>query len=190
MRTEPPGPHTAGERAAVILDAIEAHPQFGRLRTGTLAYAERWVTFTGFPLLAEWDVHVDAPGLFVEAVRTMAMRAAVFELTGDERLAELAVAGPVDEMVHALATQFAALSRLQADLVLMFVPSTGVRAGRFGYGWRTEDSDGYDLDGYTDRVYRASGWGEPPRRFWLGHIETRRSHLFTFGRQEDRRRAW
>lgn len=302
-------PHTVGERAAVILDAIEAHPHFERLRTSTLAYSQRWVTFTGLPLIAEWDVVVDGPGLFVEAVRTMAMRAAVYELTGDERAAELAVSAPVDEMLHALAAQLTPLTRLQTDLSLTFVSSTGGRSvgergtrghpvpgpsvpghsvtghpvvgppvpgspgvgypimgypaagyavGASAFGARAVDRstsgvraggrrpvglraggrhrvdgfsaagrpptgaaergvpDGsdvsgrdmaegdaavYDLDGHTDQIYRAAGWGEPPRRFWLGCLEARRrldvlyehyesigihagggAHFLTFGR--------
>ncbi|WP_261574428.1 hypothetical protein [Frankia gtarii] len=70
-----PSPHLAGERAAVILDAIEAHPEFDRLRASTLKYPTCWATFTGYPLIAEWDLDADGPHLFVEALRTMAMKA-------------------------------------------------------------------------------------------------------------------
>ncbi|MCM3886133.1 hypothetical protein [Frankia sp. R82] len=184
-----PSPHAAGERAAVILDSIEANPLFDRLRTSTLAYPECWATFTGYPQVAEWDLDADGPNLFVEALRTMAMKAAVYELTGDEQAAELDVAAPVDEMVHALTAQFTVLSRIQADLSVTFIHSTDNE--RFGY----------DAEGYTDQVYRAAGWGEPPRRYWLAKAETARrlgilfehyesigvqaggrSHFFTFGR--------
>ncbi|WP_261562850.1 hypothetical protein [Frankia tisae] len=184
-----PSPHAAGERAAVILDAIEAHPEFGRLRASTLQYPTCWATFTGYPLVAEWDLDADGSHLFVEALRTMAMKAAVFELTGDERAAELDVSAPVDEMVHALTAQFTILSRIQQDLTVTFIHSTDNE--RFVY----------DEDGYTDEVYRAAGWGELPRRYWIGQQETQRrlgilfehyesigvqrggrSHYFTFGR--------
>ncbi len=184
-----PSPHVVGERAAVILDAIEAHPEFGRLRTSTLKYPDCWATFTGYPLVAEWDLDADGPHLFVEALRTMAMKAAVFELTQDERAAELEVSAPVDEMVHALTAQFTILSRIQQDLTVTFIHSTDNE--RFGY----------DEDGYTDEVYRAAGWGALPRRYWIGKAETNRrldilfehyesigvqrggrAHFFTFGR--------
>ncbi len=184
-----PSPHAAGERAAVILDAIEAHPEFARLRSSTLAYPECWASFTGYPLIAEWDLDADGPNLFVEALRVLAMKAAVYELTGDEKAAELLVAAPVDEAVHALIAQFTILSRIQRDLSVTFIHSTDNE--RFAY----------DAEGYTDQVYRAAGWGELPRRYWLGKAETvrrldilfesyesigvqqgGRSHYFTFGR--------
>ncbi|WP_261565302.1 hypothetical protein [Frankia gtarii] len=184
-----PSPHLAGERATVILDAIEAHPEFPRLQASTLQYPECWATFTGYPLIAEWDLDADGPHLFVEALRTMAMKAAVFEFTRDEKTAELDVSAPVDEMVHALTAQFTILSRIQADLSLTFIHSTDNE--RFAY----------DAGGYTDEVYRAAGWGELPRRYWIGKAETSRrldilyehyesigvqrggrSHFLTFGR--------
>jgi hypothetical protein len=184
-----PSPHTAGERAAVILDLIQEHPEFDRLRASTLKYPTCWATFTGYPLIAEWDLDADGPNLFVEGLRTMAMKAAVFELTRDDRAAELLISAPVDEMVHALTAQFTILSRIQNDLALVFIHSTD--AERFDY----------DVDGYTDQIYRAAGWGELPRRYWLGKTETKRrldilfehyesigvqaggrSHFFTFGR--------
>nr|WP_240724180.1 MULTISPECIES: hypothetical protein [unclassified Frankia] len=189
MIVDLPSPYTGGERAAVIMDMIQEHPEFDRLRSSTLKYPTCWATFTGYPLIAEWDLDEDGPHLFVEGLRTMAMKAAVYELTGDERAAELLVAAPVDEMVHALTAQFTILSRIQADLRVTFVHSTD--AERFDY----------DVDGYTDQIYRAARWGELPRRYWLGKAETARrlnilsehyesigvqaggrSHYFTFGR--------
>lgn len=157
-----PIPYAIGPQAAALLDAIEMHPLFPRLRTSTLKYPECWATFTGYPIISEWDLDEDGPRLFVEALRVMAMKAAVFAATGDERAAELEVSAPVDEMVHALTAQFTILSRIQADLTGSFIHSTDNE--RFTY----------EEDGYTDQVYRAAGWGELPRRYWIGQAETRR----------------
>src|SRR5262245_40586778 len=52
-------PYPTGRRAAEILDAVEAHPLFERLRTSTLAYPTCWATFTGYPLISEWDIDTD-----------------------------------------------------------------------------------------------------------------------------------
>ncbi len=79
------------------------HPEFERFRLSTLAYPECWATFTGYPLVAGWDLDQDGPALFDEALRVMCLKAAVFRLTdGDEQAAELMCAPPVDEMIHAL----------------------------------------------------------------------------------------
>ena len=58
----------------------------------------------------------DAGPLLIEALRVLALKAAVFELTdGDEQAAELLVPGPVDEMVHAVLAQFTVMTRIQTD---------------------------------------------------------------------------
>ncbi|WP_083391106.1 hypothetical protein [Parafrankia soli] len=162
MATAQVDAYPTGRRAAEILDLVEEHPLFDRLRASTLAYPECWATFTGYPVINEWDLDEDGPHLFEEALRTMAMKAAVYDATGDERAAELDVAAPVDEMVHALTAQFTLLSRIQTDLGVTFIHSTDNE--RFQY----------DADGLTDMIYRAAGWGEPRRRYWIGKAETAR----------------
>jgi hypothetical protein len=153
---------TVGRRADEILAAAYSSPLFDRLRASTLAYPDCWATFTGFPLVAGWDLDRDGPPLFFEALRVMALKAAVFELTGSEYEAELDVPAPVDEMVHALTAQFTLLVRLQAELGVTFVHMTDRE--RFGY----------DVGGQTDALYAAAGWGEPNRRYWIGREETSR----------------
>lgn len=90
MTVHRPDPHTAGRRAAEILNAIEAHPDFPRFRLSTLAYPDCWSAFTGYPIIAEWDLDADGERLFVEALRTMAMKAAFSATTsrsGSSRVA-------------------------------------------------------------------------------------------------------
>ncbi|WP_322751325.1 MULTISPECIES: hypothetical protein [unclassified Frankia] len=66
--------------------------------------------------------------------------AAAYELRADEPLAELDVSAPVNEMVHALTAQFTVLSRIQTELVLVFIHSTDNQ--RFQY-----NEDGYTRPG-------------------------------------------
>jgi hypothetical protein len=167
-----PDPETVGRRAEEILCAVEACRDFERLRAATLAYPTCWATFTGYPIVAQWDLDTDGGPLFVEALRAMALKAAMFELTGSEAAAELDVSAPVDEMVHALTAQFTLLSRIQTRLGLTFVHATDRE--RFTY----------DVGGYTDLAYQAAGWGEPDRRYWIGLAETKRRLQVLFARYE------
>ncbi|WP_018639531.1 hypothetical protein [Parafrankia elaeagni] len=187
-REDMPDPFAVAPRAVEIFDAIRDSGEFDRLRASTLKYPDCWATFTGYPIIAEWDLDQDGEHLFDEALKVMAMKAAVYEQTGDERLAELDVSAPVDEMVHALTAQFTILSRIQTELDVVFIHSTDNE--RFQY----------DTDGYTDQVYAAANWGVMPRRYWIGQQETQRrlrvlfehyesigvqqggrAHYFTFG---------
>ncbi|KPM57663.1 hypothetical protein ACG83_03445 [Frankia sp. R43] len=167
-----PDPFGVAPRAVEIFDAFRDHREFDRLRTSTLKYPDCWATFTGYPIIAEWDLDADGPYLFTEALKVMAMKSAVFEQTGDERLAELDVSAPVDEMVHALTAQFTILSRMQTELDVVFVHSTDNE--RFQY----------DEDGYTDQIYAAANWGVIPRRYWIGQEETRRRLAVLFEHYE------
>ncbi|ONH55448.1 hypothetical protein CcI49_28405 [Frankia sp. CcI49] len=177
-----PDPRSVAARAGEIFDAIRDHDQYDRLRTSTLKYPDCWATFTGYPIIAEWDLEADGPHLFTEALKVMAMKAAVYEETGDERLAELDVSAPVDEMVHALTAQFTILCRVQAELGLVFIHSTDNE--RFQY----------DKNGYTDQIYAAANWGVMPRRYWIGRAETERrlsvlfEHYESIGIEEGGRR--
>ncbi len=91
-----------GRRAAEILAAIEADPGFGRLNDSSKKYVDCWATFTGYPVIARWNLEQDKDNLFREAMRALSLKAAVFEQTGgDEEAAELLLSLPVDEMTHA-----------------------------------------------------------------------------------------
>jgi hypothetical protein len=133
------------------------------LRSSSMRYSTCWATFTGYPLVCRWDLDRDAGPLLTEALRVLALKAAVFELTGgDERAAELLVPAPVDEMVHAVLAQFTVMTRMQADLGVVFPHATELE--RFDY----------TRGCVTDEFYAAAGWGEQPSRYWLDAAEVER----------------
>jgi hypothetical protein len=122
MTVNLPAPAAVGKRAAQILTAIEEHPLYGRLKHSSTKYTDCWGTFTGYPLISEWDLQKDAEPLFTEAMRVLALKTAVYELTvGDEHTAELECSAPVDEMVHAVLAQYTLWQQLTASLGIAFV---------------------------------------------------------------------
>jgi hypothetical protein len=152
-----------GERAAQILRAMQAHPGYQRLRSSSMKYSTCWATFTGYPLVSRWNLDRDAEPLLTEALRVLALKAAVFELTeGDEAAAELLVSAPVDEMVHAVLAQFTVMSGMQDDLELTFPHATELERFDYTRGCLTDD------------YYAAAGWGEQPQRYWLDAAEVTR----------------
>jgi hypothetical protein len=154
---------TTGTRAAEILAGIEAHPAYERLTCSSMRYTDCWATFTGYPVVSNWDLATDARPLLVEALRVLALKAAVFELTGgDEPAAELPVPGPVDEMVHAVLAQFTVMTRIQADLGVSFPHATEHETFTYTRGCLTDD------------LYAAAGWGAQPLRYWLEADEVNR----------------
>ncbi|MFI5938128.1 hypothetical protein [Actinoplanes sp. NPDC051494] len=145
-----------GDRARQIHEAITNHPQYGRLTTSSMKYSPCWATYTGFPTISKWDLDTDNEPLLHEALRVLAIKAAVFELTGgDEVTAELLVPDPVDEMIHAVLAQFTVMTTLQADLGVQFPHATEL------------EKFTYTLGCPTDQYYAAAGWGVPPQRYWL-----------------------
>jgi hypothetical protein len=153
----------AGRRATQILAEIEAHPAYKRLTGSSMRYVDCWATFTGYPVVSKWDLATDAGPLLIEALRVLALKAAVFELTdGDEQAAELLVPGPVDEMVHAVLAQFTVMTRIQTDLRVTFPHAT------------EHESFSYRRGCLTDALYQAAGWGERPLRYWLDAAEVDR----------------
>lgn len=158
-----PDPQGVGARAAAILDALRSDSDFERLTASTSLYASCWSTFTGYPIVANFDLDTDTEPLFAEAVKVLALKAAVFELTdGDEEAAELVVSAPVDEMVHAVLAQHTLVVQMQLRLGIEFVHMTDQER----FGWQPGD--------YTERCYRAAGWGDPPGRYWIDAEESAR----------------
>ncbi|MGH3706743.1 MAG: hypothetical protein ACRDRU_19885 [Pseudonocardiaceae bacterium] len=156
-------PERVGARAARILAAMRAHPGYDRLRGSSMKYSTCWATFTGYPLVSQWSLERDAGPLLTEALRVLALKAAVFELSGgDEAAAELLVSAPVDEMVHAVLAQFTVMSRMQADLGVVFPHATELERFDYTRGCRTDD------------YYAAAGWGAQPPRYWLDSAEVSR----------------
>lgn len=158
-----PPVQTVGGRAAEILAAIQADADYDRLVSSTSLYASCWSTFTGYPIVANFDLDTDTAPLLEEALRVLALKSAVFELTdGDETAAELLVSAPVDEMVHAVLAQHTLVVQLQQRLGIEFVHMTD----RERFGWDPGD--------YTERCYSAAGWGTPPQRYWIPEGEAAR----------------
>ncbi|GGV73642.1 hypothetical protein GCM10010277_87470 [Streptomyces longisporoflavus] len=158
-----PAPEIVARRAREILAIVEADPEFDRLRTACAKYDEDWQSFTGYALVDGFDVAKDTGPLFPEAMRTMAIKSAVYEMTDqDEEAAEIPVAVPVDEMIHALAAQFTVLCRIQERTDIKFVHATD-----------RESIGEWDHGDYTHQVYRAA-WGPMNERYWLGKEETAR----------------
>ncbi|MGW4276670.1 hypothetical protein ACWEGQ_30975, partial [Streptomyces seoulensis] len=89
-----------------------------------------------------------------DQVKALCLKAAVYELTGDENAAEIPIAVPVDEMTHAMIAQPQLLARITARVGVVIIHQTDQEHT----DWRPDD--------YTHKVYRAA-WGEPDRRLWL-----------------------
>lgn len=158
-----PEPAVVGPRAAQILEAVRGHWLYERLTGSSMKYSTCWATFTGYPLVSRWDLDRDAGPLLQEALRVLALKAAVYELTrGDEAAAELLVPAPVDEMVHAVLAQFTVMTTLQSELGVRFPHATELE--RFDY----------TRGCITDHLYAAAGWGEQPLRYWLSAEEVER----------------
>ncbi|WFE51192.1 hypothetical protein [Micromonospora sp. WMMD1155] len=158
-----PEPAEVGRRAAEILDLITQHPSSERLRSSSMKYSSCWATFTGYPAISQWSLDRDAGPLLTEAMRVLALKAAVFELSGgDEEAAELLVPAPVDEMIHAVLAQFTLMSRMQRDLGVTFPHATELEEFTYTRGC------------LTDAYYAATGWGPQPLRYWLDSAEVTR----------------
>lgn len=163
MTTTLPRPRAVGARAAALLTELQDDPDFDRLAASTALYASCWSTFTGYPIVCQFDLDTDTEPLFAEATKVLALKAAVYELTdGNEEAAELVVSAPVDEMVHAVLAQATLVGRMQARLGIAFVHMTDQER----FGWEPDD--------FTQECYEAAGWGTPPSRYWIGADETAR----------------
>lgn len=158
-----PEPEVVGPRAAEILNAIRGHWLYERLTGSSTKYSTCWSTFTGYPLVSRWNLDRDAGPLLEEALRVLALKSAVFELTdGDEAAAELLVPAPVDEMVHAVLAQFTVMTRMQSELGVIFPHATELERYDYTRGC------------ITDEFYAAAGWGQQPLRYWLSADEVER----------------
>jgi hypothetical protein len=161
--TTRPSASAVGRRAVEILNALEGDEAFERLVSSTALYASCWSTFTGYPVVCEFDLDADTAPLFTEAMRVLALKAAIYELTaGDEEAAELVVSPPVDEMVHAVLAQHTLCVQLEQRLGIGLVHMTDQER----FGWQPGD--------YTQECYQAAGWGTPPERYWIDAAEVKR----------------
>ncbi|MFG3266866.1 hypothetical protein [Streptomyces bobili] len=81
--TELPAASTVADAAKLILDGIKGDREFDAFKAASLEYSEDWQCFTGFPVVQRWNLEADAPALFEEGLRALALKAAVYELTAD-----------------------------------------------------------------------------------------------------------
>lgn len=152
-----------GKLAADILRRMQEHPAHKRLVTSSMKYSTCWATFTGYPVIAFWNLDRDAAPLLDEALKVLALKAAVFSLTGgNEQAAKLLVPSPIDEMVHAVLAQFTVMCDIQIDLEIRFPHATELERFDYTHGCATDD------------YYAAAGWGEQPGRYWLDAAEVNR----------------
>lgn len=159
-----PEPSVVAQRALEILDAWMGDPEMGTVLEGCKKYSSDWSDDYGQFLIPNYSVERDAVSLIDDAVRVMALKSAVYELTGDEVAAELPVSVPVDVSVHALTAQFTALSRVQQRTGRLFVHST-VNEHVVGTPW--------DVGDYTQQAYEAA-FGPVDERYWIGAAEAER----------------
>lgn len=159
-----PEPAEVAVRAREIHATLMADPEIGRLERAVSQYSSDWDDFYGYPLIVKYDAVGDAPGLFKEAVRAMALKSAVWDLTGgDEQASELPMPVPVDTMSHAMMAQFSLLTRMMKRHKIQFVHMTDMEHGNVAW----------DHGDYTHQCYRAA-WGPVNERYWIGAGETER----------------
>ncbi|MFH9742689.1 hypothetical protein ACH4MA_34000 [Streptomyces roseolus] len=164
MTTTAIEPTAVAERARIIHAAWQADPEMPTVLEGCALYTGEWDDFYGGPLVSEYSVTRDAQPLLQGALRVMALKSAVYELTGDELLAELPVPVPLDVTCHALCAQFTVLSRVQQRTGHPFVHST-VNEQRNATAW--------DAGDFTHRAYELA-FGPVETRYWIGAAETER----------------
>ncbi|RZU28308.1 hypothetical protein EV284_6474 [Streptomyces sp. BK022] len=170
-QTGMPAVETVAVAAQQIVDRIKGDPEFGAFEAASLEYGEDWQCFTGFPVVSLWKLETDAAPLFEEGLRALALKAAVYAATGDDKVAEVAIAVPVDEMTHAMLAQTQLFARI------------AVRCGVGIIHQTDQEHTDYRSGGYTYDCYRAA-WGEPPARYWLDHEEVERRRDVLAGRYE------
>ena len=166
-----PAPEQVAERARRILDDWLADPEMTTVMEGCAQYSSDWDELYGGPLVIEFDVTKDARPLLDQALKSMALKTAVYELTGDEIAAELPVPVPVDVTIHALTAQFTALSRVQQRTGHAFVHST-INEHVVDTPWTLGD--------YTHPAYRAA-FGPVDDRYWIDAPELERRRLILDG---------
>lgn len=170
-----PDTETVAARAREILDTWQADPEYARLEKGCGQYNKDWDDFYGYPIIPDFDVTHDGPALFPQMMRCMALKSAVYEMTGDEQAAELPVPVPIDVLSHAACAQITVLTRMQQRTGILFVHATDMEAGRGGGTW--------DFGDYTHRAYRAA-FGPVDERYWIGSAETERRRKILDGKYE------
>ncbi|MET8749550.1 hypothetical protein ABZW32_05625 [Streptomyces sp. NPDC004667] len=161
MSATMPTPAEVVGRATQVMAAVMADEEFAAFEAATLGYSSDWQCFTGFPVIERWNLDTDKAPLFREGLRALALKAAVFDLTEDERLAEVPVAVPVDEMTHAMIAQPQLFARIAERAGFALIHQTD------------QEHTDYEAGCFTNLAYRLT-WGEPPSRYWLPAEEVER----------------
>ena len=158
-----PDPRAVGRPAAEILDRVIGSEEYQRLAHDVLLQRHRWATLTGLPLIARLNLDRDAEPLLREALRTLALRAAVHRITGsDDTAATLAVPAPVDDMIRVVLAEHTLCAQLSRQLGIHFVR---MLTAWDHFGWRPLD--------YTHQCYLCAGW-DLDERYWIDADETAR----------------
>jgi hypothetical protein len=167
-----PDPNLVGAAAAEICDRIVSCEEYRRLAADAHTCLHRWATFTGLPLIARLDLTSDAGPLLREAMRALALRAAVHRLTeSDDTAAMLTVPAPIDDVIRVVLAQYTRCVRMSQQLAIRFIRQLTPWEH---IGWRHGD--------YTHHTYLATGWGDPDQRYWLDADEATR-RLTTLNRR-------
>ncbi|WP_372406086.1 hypothetical protein [Streptomyces luteireticuli] len=156
-----PDPTRVAERSKEILSAIKADVEFPAFEAASLKYDEDWSCFAGAPVISKYDQEADKTPLLEEGLRALSLKAAVYEMTDDERVSEIPVAIPVDEMTHAMIAQPQLLARITARTGVQVIHQTD------------QEHTDYRTGDYTHQVYTLA-WGAPPERYWIDHTEAQR----------------
>lgn len=160
-----PDPRTVGPRAAQILAAIHGDAEYGLLIETCRLYNSDWTCMSGTITIDRFDLASDAEPLIEEALRALAIKSAVWELTRfDEALAEVGIPLPVDEVCHAVTAQHALINRMTSRTDVTFIHATDLE----------NDADPYETGGYTTACYTRAYGQEPPARYWLDTAESAR----------------
>ncbi|MCX4799655.1 hypothetical protein OG497_38010 [Streptomyces sp. NBC_01242] len=167
-----PATTATAEVALKVYQQLQDDPEFSAFKAATLQYSSDWTCFDGTVVISKWDLESDKEPLFTEALRAVALKVAAFSLTGDEHLAEIPIAGPVDEMMHAMLAQSQILERISKRLGIQVIHQTD------------QENNDYRSGDYTSTVYWAA-WGQPNPRFWLDCevVEKRKLHLASLYQQ-------
>ncbi len=169
-----PDPPAVGRAAAEILDRVLNSEEYPPLAHDVLLQRHRWATFTGLPLIARLDLDRDGEPLLREALRTLALRAAVYEISGsDDTAATLAVPAPIDDMVRVVLAEHTLCTQISRRLGIRFVR---MLTAWDHFGWRPLD--------YTHQCYLHAGW-ELNERYWIDADETARRLKTLNGRYFD-----
>ncbi|MFE2496579.1 hypothetical protein [Streptomyces scopuliridis] len=144
------------------MTALSRDPEFSAFTAAALKYDEAWTCFTGFPVISNWDLDADKRPLLTEGLRALALKAAVYELGGqDENMTEIPIAVPVDEMMHAMIAQPQLLARIANRIGIAVIHQTD------------KEHHDYTTGDYTHTAY-VHAWGTPPERYWVDHTEATR----------------